>query len=74
MLYILFCSLIFCVVAIMSASKVSKADYVDYGGASKIKGKIDALNYIYSDAKGKPFGLFVFSPPVYTYPYEYLIK
>jgi hypothetical protein len=48
-------------------------DYSDYGGVSKIKGKIDAIDYIYKDAKGKPFGLFVFAPPVYTYPYDYLI-
>lgn len=48
-------------------------DLHDYGGTAKIKGKIDALDYIYNDAKGKLFGLLVFTPPVYTYPYDYLL-
>lgn len=47
-------------------------NYNDYGGTSKLRGKIEALDYIYRDAKGKEFGLLVFSPPVYTYPYDYL--
>jgi 4-amino-4-deoxy-L-arabinose transferase-like glycosyltransferase len=56
-----------------NAIKVSAYDYFDYGGTAKIKGKIDALDYIYKDAKGKPFGFLVFTPPVYTYPYDYLL-
>lgn len=48
-------------------------DLSDYGGTAKIRGKIDAIDYIYKDAKGKPFGLFVFTPPVYTYAYDYLL-
>lgn len=48
-------------------------DYSDYGGTAKIKGKIDAIDYIYQDAGRKEFGLLVFAPPVYTYPYDYLI-
>lgn len=51
----------------------AKADYFDYGGDAKIKGRIEAIDYIYKNAKGEKFGLFVFSPPVYTYPYDYLI-
>ena len=50
-----------------------KYDYPDYGGVYKIRGKEDALDYIYKDAKGYPFGLYVFSPPIYTYPYDFLI-
>lgn len=50
-----------------------KHDLRDYGGTAKIKGKEDALDYIYKDAKGKKFGLLVFSPPVYTFPYDYLL-
>ena len=45
----------------------------DYGGTSKIRGKIDAIDYIYENAKGKKFSLLIFSPPVYTYPYDYLL-
>jgi len=48
-------------------------DYVDYGGGAKIRGKLDAIDYIYSDANGKPFGLYIFTPPVYTYAYDYLL-
>ncbi len=47
-------------------------DYGDFGGTQKVKGKVQALQYIFNDAKGKPFGLLVFTPPVYTYPYDYL--
>jgi hypothetical protein len=48
-------------------------DYPDLGGAAKIKGQEQAIDYIYKDAKGKPFGLYIFTPPVYTYPYDYLL-
>lgn len=48
-------------------------DISDYGGMVKIQGKIDVLDYIYTDAQGEQFGLFIFSPPIYTYPYDYLI-
>jgi len=43
------------------------------GGAEKIKGKLSAIDYIYKDSKGKPFGLLVFTPAVYTDAYDYLI-
>ena len=43
------------------------------GGVAKIKGKLAAIDFIYNDAKGNPFGLLVFTPPVYTYAYDYLI-
>ena len=49
-----------------------KNDFNDFGGIHKRKGKIEAIDYIYKDAKGKKFGLLVFTPPVYTYAYDYL--
>lgn len=49
-------------------------DINDYGGIAKLKGKVDAIDYIFEDANGEKFGLFVFSPPVYTYPYDYIIS
>ncbi len=61
------------ILGIVSAVKTFNHDYSDYGGTAKLKGKIDAIDYIYKDAKGKPFNLLVFTPPVYTYPYDYLI-
>lgn len=60
-------------VGLYSSVKTSLYDYPDYGGTAKLIGKMDAVDYIYKDASKKPFNLFVFSPPVYTYPYDYLI-
>lgn len=50
-----------------------KNDLRDYGGTAKIKGKLDAIDYIYKDAKGEKFGLLIFTPPVYTFAYDYLL-
>lgn len=49
-------------------------DISDYGGIHKIKGKLEAIDHIYKNAGGKQFGLQVFSPPIYIYPYDYLIS
>lgn len=49
-----------------------KHDYDDFGGTQKIKGRTEAIEAIFQDAKGTPFGVLVFTPPVYTYPYDYL--
>lgn len=54
--------------------KTTLYDLNDYGGTAKVKGKLDAIDFIYKDADSKPFGLLVFSPPIYTYPYDYLIN
>ncbi|MFH0749597.1 MAG: hypothetical protein V1917_01610 [Candidatus Gottesmanbacteria bacterium] len=48
-------------------------DYKDYGGTHKMRGKSDAIDFIFSDAKSKNFGLFVFAPPIYTYPYDFIL-
>lgn len=45
----------------------------DDGGAEKVKGKLNSIDYIYKDSGGKKFGLLVFTPAVYTYAYDYLI-
>lgn len=45
----------------------------DFGGVAKIKGKQDALSYIYNDAGKNPYGILVFTPPVYTDAFDYLI-
>lgn len=50
------------------------ADYHDYGGTAKIRGKKDAIDFIYADSQTKPFGLLIFTPPVYAYPYDYILK
>ncbi len=59
--------------AAKDAIRVFTYDMKDYGGDSKIKGKKDAIDYIYKDAKGQPFGLFIFSPTIYTYPFDYIL-
>lgn len=47
-------------------------DVRDYGGTAKIRGKIDALDSIYRDAQGTPFGVLIFTPPIYPHAFEYL--
>lgn len=72
------CLTIFLIISILFAASnsfsVSIYDYSDYGGTAKVKGKIDAIDYIYKDAKGQRFNLLVFTPPVYTYAYDYLLE
>lgn len=43
------------------------------GGVAKIKGKIDAIDFIYNRAQSRNFGLLVFTPPVSTDAYDYLV-
>lgn len=64
----------FAISFLITYTKSSLYDINDYGGTAKLKGKVDAIDYIFNDAKGERFGLFVFSPPVYTYPYDYIIS
>ncbi len=47
-------------------------DYQDYGGDAKIKGRIDAVDYLYKQAKYKPFNVLIFAPPIYTYAFDYV--
>lgn len=54
-------------------AKTIRYDYADYGGTAKKAGKIDAIDSIYSHAAGTGFNLFVFTPPVVPYAYDYLI-
>ncbi len=58
--------------AVGTYTKMISYDLYDYGGDAKIQGKLDAINYVYNDAESNDFGVLVFSPPVYIYPYEYL--
>lgn len=64
--------IILTVSGLFNSIKITLNDYGDYGGTAKLKGKEAALDYIFRDAGGKAFGLLVFTPPVYTYPYDYL--
>jgi len=38
-----------------------------------VRGKLDAIDFISTDAKGKPFNLLIFTPVVLTDAYEYLL-
>lgn len=51
----------------------AKKDLSDYGGEAKIKGKIEAIDYIYNDAQGQNFNVLVFAPPIYDYQYRYML-
>ena len=42
------------------------------GGPTTYKNEITAIDWIYQDAGGEPFGVFVYTPPVYDYAYQYL--
>ena len=61
------------VAAIILYAKTIPKDFRDTGGTAKIKGKIEAIDEVYREAAGKPFNLLIFTPPVYTYPYDYLL-
>ncbi len=61
------------ILGLNNAIQTFNHDINDYGGTAKVKGKIDAIDFIYKSAHGGKFGLLVFSPPVYTYPYDYLL-
>jgi len=70
--------LLITLVGFMSASYINKTynslkkELSDYGGVHKINGKKDALDVIFTDAKNEQFGLMVFTPPIYTYAYDFL--
>jgi hypothetical protein len=52
-----------------------RVDYHDFGGKDKILGKKLMIDTMFADAiatNTKDFSVFVFMPPVYTYPYDYL--
>jgi len=66
--------LIFSVDSIKRVNQGYKSELYDYGGTAKIRGKTDAIDFIYQDAKKESFNLLVFSPPVYVYPYDYLLN
>lgn len=60
--------------SVVSEIKRAQVDYYDHGGTGKIKGKIETIDYLYQDAAGEEFNLLVFTPPVYDYPYRYLLQ
>lgn len=68
---------LFCIMAVLLLYSTNKL-YMLYvappndGGLAKIRGKINAIDYIYQDARGKKFGVMVFTPPVLTDAYDYL--
>lgn len=47
-------------------------DLRDSGVIDKIQGKKTVIDMLYNDAKGEPFSVFIFVPPIYTFPYDYL--
>lgn len=65
--------IIFVTLVSSSLMKIQKLYmYPDYGGTSKLKGKLEAIDYIYKEAKGAQFNVSVFTPVVLTDAYDYL--
>ncbi len=60
--------------ALQSGIKIFRADVKDYGGSSKMISRKDAVDYIYKDAKGNKFGLFIFTPGVLTHQFDYVFE
>ena len=73
-LFVLIVLLVYFVgVAVIGGIRTFAHDIADTGGLAKMSGKREAIDYIYKDALGKDFGLFVFTGPIYTYPYDYIV-
>jgi len=49
-------------------------DVMEKGVVEKYQGIKSIIDFVYIDAKGKPFSVFVFMPSVYTHPFDYLFK
>lgn len=63
----------FTITAFITGSKTFAHDVKDTGGLVKMSGKKEAIDYIYQDANGEKFGLFIYTGPIYTYPYDYIL-
>lgn len=44
------------------------------GDVSVYRNQLHVVDYIYQDAKGKPFNYVVYTPPVHDYTYQYLFQ
>lgn len=64
--------ILFITASVVRMERTYRVDFPDYGGTAKIRGKTDAIDWIYRDADGRSFNVLTFMPPVYTYPYDYL--
>lgn len=71
--FVVIALLIFGIFYVNQTKTFYEKDYNDFGGVHKVKGKLEAIDYIYKDADNTPFNVLVFTPPVYTYAYDYLL-
>ena len=44
------------------------------GDASVYRNQVQVVDYIYEDAKGRPFNYITYTPPIFDYPYQYLFQ
>lgn len=44
------------------------------GDASVYRNQLEVVNYIYRDAKGRPFNYITYTPPIFDYPYQYIFR
>jgi len=71
---VLFLFLVLMLPGIFKEIGKARVDLGDHGGVAKIRGKLEVIDWIYQDAGEEKFNLLVFTPPVYDYPYQYLLK
>ena len=71
--------IVLCIFLLLMAPRIwqeigkAHQDYYDHGGVAKMRGKLEAIDYLYQDADGEEFNVLVFTPPVYDYAYQYLL-
>ena len=70
--------IIFLVIMLINSFKILssryKNDWSDLRGVAGVKGKLQVIDYIYNDVGGEEFNVFVFTPPIYDYPHQYLLQ
>jgi len=44
------------------------------GDASVYRNQVQVVDYIYEDARKKPFNYITYTPPIFDYPYQYLFQ
>ncbi|OGG08348.1 hypothetical protein A2154_01515 [Candidatus Gottesmanbacteria bacterium RBG_16_43_7] len=64
--------LVFSISGIAEMHRMYTSEIADIGGGAKIKGKKELLDFIYEDAGGKSFNIKIFTPPIYTYAFDYM--
>ncbi len=72
-LFIGFSLIVLCLwIATTIIPEVLSLAIITKGDTGTLRNELRIIDFVYRDAKGKPFGEFVYTPPVYDYAYQYL--